>query len=218
MCPYVREAVPQAAGARVNAGPWGAVSPAAANGGDVSAKAEPGTPRATRHRALTARPGEEAEIQALVRIQRALAPLDPDSRSRVLAWFAQPSAPMAGNEGRTSAGSEFEDLSALFEAAGPKTEPERVLVACHYHQRVRGESDVLARLISDELKQLGHGSPHTSWIMHQLNTRDPAYLMVTSKSGSGRGTKYRYRLTSAGTKRVLQMLESRAETSSSRKQ
>lgn len=190
------------------------MSPAAANGGAVTTRIEPAAPRVASRRALTRRPGEEAEIQALVRIQRALAPLDPDSRSRVLAWFVQPSASAAGTGGRTPEGSEFEDLSALFDAAAPKTEPERVLAACHYHHQVRGETDVLARLISEELKQMGHGSPHISWTMHQLSASDPAYLMVTSKTGSGRGSKYRYRMTSAGTKRVLQMLEARAEKSS----
>lgn len=166
-----------------------------------------------RRRTPSASLGEEAEIQALVKIQRALAPLSTESRSRVLAWFAQESGRGTGS-GRPASAVGSEDLSTWFEAAGPRSESERVLVACHYHQQVRGESDVGARAISDELKQMGHGSSHVSWTMRQLNAREPALLMVASKSGSGRGTKYRYRLTSAGSKRVSQMLDSRAESRS----
>lgn len=155
-------------------------------------------------------PAEEAEVRALVKIQRALAPLAAESRTRVLGWFSRSCARGLEASAVARSNSEFEDLSAVFEAADPKTEPERVLAACYYHVQACREPDVGARAISDELKQLGHAARHVSWTLRQLNVRDPALLMVASKNGSGRGSKYRYRMTSAGVKYVVEMLNRHA--------
>src|SRR5687767_2120193 len=96
---------------------------------------------AASERSRRGRSDEEVETQALVAVQRALGPLAPESRTRVLRWFAH--VDDTGGEIKTPAVQPtFQDLAALFEAIRPKSDVDRTLAACYFRNEVLKEPDV----------------------------------------------------------------------------
>jgi hypothetical protein len=141
---------------------------------------------------------ESAETQAIVLVERAIRRLKGASRKRVLGWFDRsPSADGAQLERK------FEDLSALFEAARPSSDVERALTACYFRNNVLGEADVTAHALAQDLTEIGHRLGRISSSLTSLNMRTPSYVLIISKS---KGQHKRYRITSAGTKHVEEMI------------
>lgn len=154
---------------------------------------------------------EEAETEALVTIHRALVPLSLESKRKVLRWFVtnysvalEPNHQAVVGKGRS-----FEDLAALFEAAHPSTDVERALAACYFHNQVEKDSDVDTRLLANDLRQIGHNLPNVSASMRDLNVRTPSLVMIAS---ANRARHKRYRITSAGTKYIEEMMRRRSES------
>lgn len=146
---------------------------------------------------------DSAETAALVKIQKALRPLDLNSRREVLAWFTHKYASSEVLEnGAGARGRRFEDLPSLFEAVGPKSRTDKVLTVAYYHTQILGETDVDVRTVTRELKQIGQPADHVSQLVTSLNRRNPSYLVMSATSSRIR----RYRVTSAGTKYVTGLM------------
>jgi hypothetical protein len=150
-------------------------------------------------------PAEEAETDALVTIQRALVPLSLESKRKVLRWFvtnysvsSEPKHPGAEAKGRA-----FADLAALFEAVHPSTDVERVLAACYFHNEIQNDPDMETRTLANDLRQIGHNLPNISASLRDLNVRTPSLVMIAS---ANRARHKRYRITSAGTKYIQEMM------------
>ncbi len=154
---------------------------------------------------------EEAETEALVTIHRALVALSLESKRKVLRWFVTNYSVTLEPRHQTVAGKErsFEDLAALFEAVHPSTDVERALSACYFHNQVANDSDVDTRILSNELRQIGQNLRNISASLHDLNVRTPSVVMIASPN---RARHKRYRITSAGTKYIEEMMRRRSES------
>lgn len=144
---------------------------------------------------------EAAETRAVVLMQKALAPLDDESRSKVLGWFG-PAGPSGKAAGLPEGEASFEDLAAVFEAARPATDADRALAACYFRNSVLGEAEVTARTLSDDLKEIGHKLGNISRCLTSLNVRTPSLVMISPRK---KGAHSRYRVTSAGKKYLREM-------------
>jgi len=94
----------------------------------------------------------------------------------------------------------------LYEAANPRTEPQKVLVAGYWFQKLRGQSDVDGQQINTELKQLGHGVTNITRTLGSLINKKPQLVIQTHKSGKTKQARKKYRLTAEGIRAVEQML------------
>jgi hypothetical protein len=146
---------------------------------------------------------EEAEIRAIVIIAKAIRPLSLKSRTRALGWFLPAGSLDSGEAGRPKEEAKFEDLPALFEAARPKTDVDRALAACYYHNVIRSEADVDARTVLNDLRQMGHNLHNLYTDLRELNVKTPSLVMITSRPHA---RHKRYRITSAGSKHIRELM------------
>jgi hypothetical protein len=175
-------------------------------------------------------PEEDPEISAIALIASALESLDEDARRRVLEWAARrfdiglssgagaglgklgshrERAVPTGDQGLENG--EFQDFVDLFDAAGPSTEAERALVGGYWFQAVSGNSDFQAQQVNTALKDVGQGVGNITEAFSTLQGRRPALVRQVAKSGRSRQARKKYKLTTAGTSAVRQML-ARADT------
>jgi hypothetical protein len=167
----------------------------------------------------------DPEIQAMERAYAALDPLTPEARQRVLEWvagrfdltFSHPQQPAkGGGEGNGSGeahgkgSTDFETFAELFDAVGPKTDPERALAGGYWHQVVQGAESFQAQPINTELKNLGHAVGNITDALSSLKERKPALVLQVQKQGSTKQARKVYKLTAAGKRRVSEMLNSGA--------
>ena len=96
----------------------------------------------------------------------------------------------------------------LFNAVGPKTEPEKALVVGYWVQVVEGQADFGSQQINGMLKDMGHGVSNITDVLSSLMNRRPSLVMQTKKVGTSRQARKRYRLTVAG----VQEVERRSKT------
>jgi hypothetical protein len=148
-------------------------------------------------------------------IAEALEPLDEQARERVLDWArkkfnvlpATPSPLESPPEG--SQPEEYEGFVDLFDAADPKTEPERALVAAHWEQMSRQDGLFTSEQVNALLKDLGRGISNITRTLTQLQNQTPALVRQVSKSGRSQQARKTYKLTVAGTRAIGQMIEKR---------
>jgi hypothetical protein len=170
----------------------------------------------------------DTEIAAMQGIAAALDPLDEAARTRVVTWAAArfevslspqkrdlkrggPAGVDDEVEGDDGDGggddsSEWEDFADLFDAAGPTTEPKRLLVAAYWVQVVEGASQFGSFQLNKMLKDLGHGATHTAMSMDNLIQQKPALILQLKKSGKSQQGRKTYKLTKAGATAVLAMV------------
>ena len=167
----------------------------------------------------------EAEIQAMSELANVLAPLQTDARDRVLQWVIGRFGSTAGHRGVGSPTSQqatraafdeleapanradpdgFDDFADLYDAAVPRTEAERALVAAYWASR--DKRDFRAQEVNGLLKDLGFGVGNITDALNTLMTRKPNEVMQTRKSGASRQSRKDYRLTKAGNDRLREML------------
>lgn len=163
-------------------------------------------------------PDADRELAAMAAVTRALEHLDPEVRERVLGWAIKRfSALGASTAPSLSAGTaltpnqQFEDFATLYDAAGPKTDPDRALVASYWLQDVQGEKNFKGQQANDLLKDLGHRVSNITDALSAGVRRKPNEIMQTGKSGSAKQARKTYRLTQAGIRRVNSMISSRAD-------
>ena len=86
----------------------------------------------------------------------------------------------------------------LFDAATPKTDPERALIGAYWFQVVGGASDFQSQQVNEALKDVGHGVGNITDALSKLQRRKPALVRQVAKSGRTRQARKRYKITSAG--------------------
>ena len=160
---------------------------------------------------------QDAEIQAMMDISKALSELEPEAVSRVLRWAADryqakfssstaaASWQESGNNG-SSAAQRFEDFASLYNAANPPNAVERALVAAYWFQAVQGNVDFDALSLNKELKHLGHPSTNITRDLDALINRTPRLVIQVRKSGNSKQARKKYKLTTEGRRAVERML------------
>lgn len=106
---------------------------------------------------------------------------------------------------------DFDHLAELFDAAGPATEPARVLVVCYWVTHKDGDSEFTAQTVNSKLKDLGYGVGNITNAFQSLIKRTPALVIQTAKQGTSRQARKRYKLTNAGGREVQRMIQSEPE-------
>jgi hypothetical protein len=159
---------------------------------------------------------EDAEIAAMAGAARAIEPLDETARRRVLDWLCQrfgkatPSPPLSfaspSNSSAQNLRSEFESFAELFDAAGPKTEKEKALVAAYWTQVSQGQPSFPAQALNSSLKDLGHGLGNITDSLDALKDEKPSLVLQLKKSGTSKQARKIYKLTEEGARRVRKMI------------
>ena len=160
----------------------------------------------------------DPELEALATIAKALSELTDEQRSNVLlyvnaryraqAQLRRADAKLIGPPEADNAGTEeFESLGDFFDAADPQSEADRALVVAYWLQVVEGASDFESFPVNKHLKNLGHPVSNITRAFDSLMGQTPRLILQTSKSGSSKQARKKYKVTREGTKRIQLMLE-----------
>jgi hypothetical protein len=160
---------------------------------------------------------EHQELEAMRKIAEALEPLDEPARQRALQWaFSRyhasrtpPGPSLDTTPGRSEAADRqtpFETFAELFEAADPKTESEKALVASYWEQVGESQLSFASQTLNARLKDLGHGVGNITEALSALKNEKPALVLQLKKSGTSRQARKTYKLTVEGMRRVQGML------------
>lgn len=158
---------------------------------------------------------EDQELTVLTSTQKALEPLDDEARRRVLGYLvsrygATPPLSVKGvSKGAVAEREEFEDVHALYDAADPKTGPERALVVGYWLQEYEKQGDLEGQPVNDVLKDKGVGLKNITAAMTSLANRKPALVRQVQKSGPSQQARKKYRLTKPGIEAVKNMVAGR---------
>jgi len=147
-------------------------------------------------------------------VAEALARLDERGVARVLRWAADRfgiETRRRGTEGgpsdvRTDGVDDFADLADLFDAAGPATDNEKVLVVGYWFKDLQGHDTLDAQLINSQLKQLGHGVSNVTRAFDRLMEPRPRLAIQVQKSGRSRQARKKYKITNEGIRKVRAMV------------
>ncbi|MEH6525891.1 MAG: hypothetical protein V7723_07430 [Sneathiella sp.] len=165
---------------------------------------------------------EDKEIAAMMAITGALDAFDEDDKStvqRILRWAGdrylvkvtgqhEPPAGLqdSGDASDNLLGLEFSDIADLYDAARPKTDVERALVAGYWMHTGEAKSEFPSQDANSHLKNLGHGLKNITDSLNSLKAKKPALVMQTAKSGSSKQARKKYKLTTAGHTYIKSML------------
>ncbi|WP_336708856.1 hypothetical protein [Oerskovia sp. USHLN155] len=100
----------------------------------------------------------------------------------------------------------WDHFAELYDAAGPSTDGERLLVAAYWVQVVQGGDNFSSFALNSVLKDLGHAVGHISERTAQLVKQKPALILQLRKSGSTRQARKTFKLSRAGSDRVRSMI------------
>ncbi|MFF2526577.1 hypothetical protein [Streptomyces liangshanensis] len=162
----------------------------------------------------------DPEIGAMSSIADALHDLEEDAQGRVLRWAAErygvalsgPTARIAvkgANEAEEEASQvsdeeisaeapKFEHFAELFNAASPKTDVDRALVAGYWFQAIQGDPSFQAADLNKELKNLGHALKNVTDALGGNQEKKPARVIQLRKAGASRQARKLYKLTHEG--------------------
>jgi len=158
---------------------------------------------------------DDPEIAAMQAIAAALRNLDVDAKGRVLRWAAErhgvavkgtQKAAERGNEIPDSPDATFEHFGDLFDACNPSNDSERMLVAGYWFQVLQQMTELDSQTLTKELKHAGHGIDHAPHSVDGLMTSKPSLMVQLKKAGSTRQARKKFKLTTAGIKRVKEMI------------
>lgn len=172
------------------------------------------------------RASADAEFSAMQTLFAALEPLDDDARSRVVNYIVARleivTKSASKNLGRSDASAEtdeesavdeeekaapkFESLAELFDAAQPKSNADRALVAGYWLQVCQGSDTFDGQSANKELKNLGEGLANITNAMESLKIQKPALALQLKKSGKSQQARKVYKITIAGIKAVEGMI------------
>jgi hypothetical protein len=162
-------------------------------------------------------PAEPAhsEVSAIGMVERALEPLTPEERGRVLRWATDRygSSPGSASPRRSPIGQptdsgaiDADDPGEFYAQASPETEPERALVIAYWVQEVEGRGEFDSQSVNTKLKHLGHGVSNITRVLSDLKHRKPQLVIQIEKAGKSKQARKRYRITTAGKAEVQRML------------
>jgi hypothetical protein len=168
-----------------------------------------------------AAPKKDAEIEAMGKVTVALDDLEEETRRRVIRWAAERygvtlSKAARGPQQRQNDGDsddedeqeekEFAEVGDLFSAAAPPTDEDRALIVAYWFQELEGQPNVTSYQVNKELKNLGHGANNITRVFDNLIATSPQLVIQTRKSGTSKQARKTYKVTKAGTARVLALL------------
>lgn len=156
---------------------------------------------------------EDPEIKAITSISAALSLLSEEQRVNVLLYintryggFAATSSHAGGERQNGSAVGEFDNIGEYFDAANPVTEADRVLVVAYWIQAIEGQDEFEAAVVNKHLKNLGHTVSNITRAFDDAINQTPRLVIQTSKSGSAKQARKKYKVTREGIKKVQRML------------
>lgn len=166
---------------------------------------------------------DDKQIVAMQKVVEALGGLDEPDLRVVLGFIGMryggmrvPSGPTAGNladsagaangNGPTAAPTTFSAFHDLYHAANPETESEKALVAGYWVQVCQQNDGFDSFTANSALKGMGYTVSNITRALDALMAQEPKYVMQIKKSGTARQARKVYKLTTAGLKRVVEML------------
>lgn len=171
---------------------------------------------------------KDLEIEAMGAVSRALSGLGDDERGRVIRWAAErygvvlakaPSRPGGKPDAPDDIDDDADDhedggddsggwdhFADLYDAAGPKSNSDGLLVAGYWVQVVEGKTQFGSLELNKLLKDLGHGVDNTAHAMTSLINQKPALVLQLKKSGKSRQARKTFKMTGAGVKAVEQLI------------
>lgn len=156
----------------------------------------------------------DPELKALGAIAQALAGLNDEQRRNVLVYVnARYGGEVPSPQGvRKATGlsepdqGQYDSIGDLFDTANPKTEGERVLLVAYWLQQVEGAEDFESFPVNKHLKNLGHPVSNITRAIDSLMGQTPQLILQTSKSGSAKQARKKYKVTREGVRQVQSML------------
>lgn len=97
-------------------------------------------------------------------------------------------------------------FAELYDAADPKTNADRALIAGYWLQECVGAENFTAQSVNTELKHLGHGLANVTHSMDSLKKLKPALALQLKKSGKTQQARKTYKIPGAGVMRVQEMI------------
>ncbi|MFL6386394.1 MAG: hypothetical protein ACJ71U_02795 [Terriglobales bacterium] len=162
----------------------------------------------------------DPEVTAMGEISRAFDKVPEDARARVLNWILQKYGNKqdvslnAVSTASNASSSEFSDFASLFHAADPRGQTEAALVSGYWLQVCNNQNEWESLSANSELKNLGQPMANITETLTRLIKSNPRLVMQTSKSGSAKQARKKYKLTLQGIKKVQAMLTASAQASS----
>ena len=155
-----------------------------------------------------------SEVRAMATVADALADLPAEAAIRVLEWALKAIRGQvetaSSNEWHALEGAiaeaEPQDFPELFNMARPSSEKEKALLAAYWLSK-DGDQDFTALQANRLLRNLGHAIGNITREFDRLMAEKPQLVIQTRKSGSAKQARKMYRITTAGRKRVQEMLE-----------
>jgi hypothetical protein len=156
----------------------------------------------------------DPELKAITEVAKALADLTDEQRHNVLVYVNTryggriPAGVRAGpaQEVEAVSAEQFDSIGDLFDAADPQTESNKVLVAAYWTQVVEKAEDFESYPVNQQLKNLGHPVSNITRALDTMQAQSPRLVRQTSKSGSSKQARKRYRITREGIKYVQAMV------------
>jgi hypothetical protein len=172
---------------------------------------------------------KDAEFAAMQAIYEALEDLKEDARSRVVTYVldrlaieadgvsGKRSRPLAGGSDadveedavlhrEEAAAPKFGTFAELHDAAQPKTQADKALVAGYWLQVCQSAESFDGFSANKQLKNLGEGMQNITAAINGLKNQKPALTLQLKKSGKSRQARKTYKLTLAGIKSVEAMI------------
>lgn len=160
----------------------------------------------------------DPEIAAMGTVAGALTVLDEDAQGRVLRWAAERFgvALAPTRRGKSTEAEDFEEdnepteeeisaeapvyehFAELHDAASPKTDVDRVLVAGYWLQAIESQPSFQALEVNNLLKNLGHPISNVTDALSSNKDRKPSRVLQLRKSGNTRQARKTYKLTHEG--------------------
>lgn len=110
------------------------------------------------------------------------------------------------SEGTPSPGSPWEHFADLYNAAAPKSNAEKALVAGYWFQKVCAQPSFVSQQLNTELKNLGHKIDRINVALDSNINLKPALVLQLRKSGNTAQARKTYKLTVEGLKTVESMV------------
>ncbi|MGW2472335.1 hypothetical protein [Streptomyces sp. NPDC001665] len=172
----------------------------------------------------------DPEIEAMAALSGALQDLEEDAQGRVIRWAAERfgvtlgfPVPKGGadasrdtlvaangvsDEEISAESPKFEHFAELYNAASPKTDVDRALVAGYWFQAIREEASFQAAQLNLELKHLGHALKNVTDALDSNQSKKPARIIQLRKAGTAKQARKTYKLTHEGLVYVQGMIAS----------
>jgi hypothetical protein len=169
---------------------------------------------------------DDQEFAAMQTVYKALEPLPPDARQRVMAYInsrleiaAEPAiAPVhsaadpddavqvASIERQQAGAKKYATFAELYDAAQPSSQGDKALVAGYWMQVCQADDSFDSQSVNTELKHLGHGVGNITQAIDGLKTQKPSLVLQLKKSGSSQQARKTYKVTVAGINAVEAMI------------